>query len=142
LPVVIVSRKDRASVVSKASEIIAVELSSRAKRGICFSSPPANSRSLALKLALVMTTEDAARNIKCEPEPGDLIRIIRVPEAAQDTDGFKTRSTLERCIGRVFPITGFNSEGMIQIDVGEVLGKASSLESIWIEPECVARVSK
>jgi hypothetical protein len=35
---------------------------------------------------------------------------------------------------------GFNTQGMIQIDVGEVAGKASYLESIWIEPECVELV--
>jgi hypothetical protein len=99
--------------------------------------PPANSRSLAPKPGARDDNKGGARNMKRKPKPGDLIRIIRVPEVAQDTDGLKTRSTLERCIGHIFPIMGFNNEGMIQIDVGEVLGKASYLESIWIEPDCV-----
>jgi len=68
---------------------------------------------------------------------GDLIRVIRVPDRVEDTAEFKTRSTLGRCLGRVFPIMGFNEYGMIQIDVGEVVGRHSYMESIWIEPECV-----
>jgi len=36
---------------------------------------------------------------------------------------------------------GCNREGMIQIDVGEVLGKAPYLESIWIERDCVELVT-
>ena len=73
---------------------------------------------------------------------GDLIRIIRVPDGLKDSEEFKTLSTLNLCLGRVFPIVGFNQYGMIQIDVGELLGKPSYMESIWIEPECVARVDK
>jgi len=55
---------------------------------------------------------------------GDLVRIIRVPDGVQDSDDFKTRSTLERCVGRVFPVMGSNEYGMIQIDVGELSGKS------------------
>ena len=73
---------------------------------------------------------------------GDLIRVIRVPEGVRDSDEFKTRSTLEHCIGRVFPIMGFNEYGMIQIDVGEIVGKPSYMESIWIEPECMEPVEE
>jgi hypothetical protein len=72
---------------------------------------------------------------------GDLVRIMRVPEPVQDTDGFKTRSTLESCVGRVFPIMGFNDVDMIKIDVGEVNGKPAYMESIWIEPDCVELVA-
>jgi hypothetical protein len=50
---------------------------------------------------------------------------------------FETRSILERCVGLTFPVMGFNTQGMIQIDVGELAGKASYLESIWIERDCV-----
>jgi hypothetical protein len=35
---------------------------------------------------------------------------------------------------------GFNGYGMIRIDVGEVVGTASPVESIWIEPGCVEPV--
>ena len=71
---------------------------------------------------------------------GDLIRVTKVPDGVQDSEGFKTRSTLERCVGRVFPIMGFH-EGFVQIDVGEVVGRPSYMESIWIEPGCVELVN-
>jgi hypothetical protein len=48
---------------------------------------------------------------------GDLTRVIKVPESVRDSEELKTRSILERCAGRVFPIIGFQ-EGLIQIDVG------------------------
>ena len=67
---------------------------------------------------------------------GDLIRVVKLPDAVQDSEEFKTRSTLERCVGRVFAIMGFQ-EGLIQIDVGELSGRHACMESIWIEPECV-----
>lgn len=72
---------------------------------------------------------------------GDLIRVIKVPDSVQDSDEFKTRSTLEQRVGRVFPIMGFQ-EGFIQIDVGELSGGHACMESIWIEPECVELVSE
>lgn len=71
---------------------------------------------------------------------GNLVRVIRVPDTVQDSESFKTRSTLERCVGHIFPIMGFNEHGMIQIDIGEVVGKPSYLESIWIEPGCLELV--
>jgi hypothetical protein len=71
---------------------------------------------------------------------GDLVRVVRVPAAVADSEQFKTRSILERCVGRSFPVMGFNMEGMIQIDVGELVGKPSYMQSIWIEPDCVERV--
>jgi hypothetical protein len=55
---------------------------------------------------------------------GDLIRVIKVPDSVRDSEDFKTRSILENCVGRVFPIMGFR-EGFIQIDVGEVNSKSS-----------------
>ena len=74
-------------------------------------------------------------------EKGDLIRVLRVPSAVKDCVDFKTRSTLERCVGRLFPIMGFNELGMIELHVGEIIGKPSYIESIWIEPDCVELVS-
>jgi hypothetical protein len=77
--------------------------------------------------------------MKAEMKEGDLIRVTKVPDGVQDSEGFKTRSTLERCVGRVFPIMGFH-EGFVQIDVGEVVGRPSYMESIWLEPDCVELV--
>ncbi len=72
---------------------------------------------------------------------GDLIRVVKVPDDVQDSEEFKTRSTLERCVGRIFPIMGFQ-EGFIQIDVGELSGRHACMESIWIEPNCVEPVEQ
>jgi hypothetical protein len=66
---------------------------------------------------------------------GDLIRVVKVPDDVQDSEEFKTRSTLERCVGRVFPVMDFR-ESFIQIDVGELSGRHACTESIWTEPEC------
>jgi hypothetical protein len=71
---------------------------------------------------------------------GDQIRVVRIPASVQDSGELKTRSILERCVGREFAIIGFNEYGMIQIDVGDVVGKPSYMESIWIELDCVERV--
>ena len=71
---------------------------------------------------------------------GHLIRVLRVPESVSDSAEFNTRSILERCVGRVFPVMGFNELGMIELHVGEIVGKHSYMESIWIEPDCVERV--
>ena len=37
---------------------------------------------------------------------GDLIRVVKLPDAGQDSEEFKTRSTLERCVAG-FRIMGF-----------------------------------
>jgi hypothetical protein len=39
-----------------------------------------------------------------------------------------------RCVGRVFPIVGFNA-GLIELEVGEVFDHPPYMHSIWIEPE-------
>ncbi len=71
---------------------------------------------------------------------GQNVRIIAVPDSVVDEPGFLTRSILIQCIGKVFPIMGFQGE-LLAIDVGEILGKASYLETIYVEPACVERVS-
>jgi hypothetical protein len=55
---------------------------------------------------------------------GDLIRVDKVPDSVQDSREFKSRSTLQRCVGRVFPIMGFQQD-LMQIDVGEIAGRPS-----------------
>ena len=72
---------------------------------------------------------------------GDLIRVLRVRDSVTDSPEFATRSTLQHCVGRVFPIMGFNALGMIELHVGGVAGKPSYMESIWIEPGCVEHVA-
>ncbi len=61
---------------------------------------------------------------------GDLTRVIKVPDSVRESEELKTHSTLEHCVGRVFPIIGFQ-EGLIQIDVGELSVRHACRESIF-----------
>ena len=50
----------------------------------------------------------------------------------------------EKCLGKTFAIAGLETvEGLpypfVQLDVGDVLGKAAYLETIWVEPEYLHR---
>jgi len=74
---------------------------------------------------------------------GDRIRIIGVPEnlkeiAGDDAgDGLVVKSVFERCLGLTFPIIDITN-GLIELEVGEVFGEAAYMRSIWIEPDSVA----
>jgi hypothetical protein len=48
----------------------------------------------------------------------------------------KTRSLFEACVGRIFPIFGFDGES-IELEVGEVCGELPCMQTIWIEPRFV-----
>jgi hypothetical protein len=50
-----------------------------------------------------------------------------------------TRSMFELCVGGTFPIVGFNGD-LMELEVGEVLGKDPCMGSIWIEPQFVVLV--
>jgi hypothetical protein len=47
----------------------------------------------------------------------------------------KTKVLFELCLGRVFPIAGFNDDGMLERRVAELLGEFAFKHSIWIELE-------
>jgi hypothetical protein len=66
---------------------------------------------------------------------GDLVVITGVPSALPD--GMGTRELFEKCLGRTFPIAGFEN-GLVELQVGEVLGEPSYMHSIWIEPSHLA----
>lgn len=70
---------------------------------------------------------------------GDKVRVLRAPERLPDVQGdaLHTRRIFELCIGRVFPIVGF-SNGLIELEVGEVVGQPAYMHSIWIESDCVS----
>ena len=72
---------------------------------------------------------------------GDLVRVVSVPQNVTDSEDFKTRSLLSLCIGRVFPVMGLE-KGLIAIDVGELNGKPSYMETVFIEPECLQLVMR
>ncbi len=50
-----------------------------------------------------------------------------------------TRSLFEACVGRIFPIVGFN-EHLLELEVGEIRCQLPCMHSIWIEPEFVELV--
>ena len=67
---------------------------------------------------------------------GDRVRVVQVPPVLPPDTELNTRSLFELCVGRVFPVVGFNGT-LIEVEVGEVLGKPAYMDSIWIEPEFV-----
>jgi hypothetical protein len=68
---------------------------------------------------------------------GQKVRVIQVPPNLPKDDRLNTESLFVLCVGRVFPIIGFNDAGWLELEVGEVLGKSPCMDSIWIEPEFV-----
>lgn len=66
-------------------------------------------------------------------KPGDLVRVVAIPPHLPGSA--ETGLVFERCVGRTFPIIDMTAHGHIEIEVGEVMGVAASLHSIWIEPE-------
>ena len=62
---------------------------------------------------------------------GDLVVITGIPSTLPD--GMGTRELFEKCLGRTFAIVGFEN-GLVELEVGEVLGEPSYMHSIWIEP--------
>jgi hypothetical protein len=69
---------------------------------------------------------------------GDKIRVIGVPPVLPE-GGMNTRSLFEACVGRIFPIVGFN-EHLLELEVGEIRGQLPCMHSIWIEREFVEQV--
>ena len=70
---------------------------------------------------------------------GDKVRVIGVPEDLPDND-MQTKQIFELCLGRVFPIENLKQvEGLpyelVELLVGEVVGEADYLHSIYIESE-------
>jgi hypothetical protein len=66
---------------------------------------------------------------------GDKVRVIHIPPILPEGK-MNTRQLFDLCVGRVFPIVGFNGD-LLELEVGEVLGKSPYMDSIWIEPEFV-----
>ena len=71
---------------------------------------------------------------------GDKVKVIGIPPDAHDDEKLQTRTLFEKCLGKTFTIAGFETVGglpyqLVQLDVGHVIGQASYLETIWVEPE-------
>jgi hypothetical protein len=67
---------------------------------------------------------------------GDVVRVVRIPEGLRDDDDLQTKTIFERCLGRCFPVIELDG-GFVQLHVGEVVGEASYMHSIYIEPEFI-----
>jgi hypothetical protein len=71
---------------------------------------------------------------------GDKVRLTGIPPDAHDGEELLTRTLFEKCLGETFTVAGLKTvDGLpyqlVQLDVGDVLGKAPYLETIWVEPE-------
>jgi len=70
---------------------------------------------------------------------GDKLRILTIPPDLPERE-IHTKSLFEKCVGRIFPIVGFQ-EHLLELHVGEVTDDAPYMQSIWIEPEYVEIVT-
>jgi len=70
---------------------------------------------------------------------GDLVRIVSAPPALGDEADLPTKQMFDLCLGRIFPIAGFQGH-LLELEVGHVLGEPAYMHSIWIEPEFVELV--
>ncbi|MFD1702858.1 hypothetical protein ACFSCV_07555 [Methylopila henanensis] len=61
---------------------------------------------------------------------GDLMKVSILP-AILPAD---SRAIFHLCVGRVFPIVGRQGD-LYELEVGEVVGLAPAMHSIWLEPE-------
>jgi hypothetical protein len=71
---------------------------------------------------------------------GDTVRLIGIPPDCHNDAKFQTHELFEKCMGRTFTVAGLETvDGLpyplVRLDVGHVLGSASYLETIWVEPE-------
>jgi hypothetical protein len=79
-------------------------------------------------------------SVRTKMNVGDCVVVIGVPNNLKDDLQLKTREVLEKCVGRSFPIIGFDQiegadEPLVRLDIGEVTGHESYMETIWIEPQ-------
>ena len=83
--------------------------------------------------------EEHTRRALGAVEIGDRVRLSEIPPAVKEADS-ETRVIFKRCLGRAFPVAGFN-RGLIELEVGEVVGRFPAAHSIWIEPEFLEHVN-
>lgn len=71
---------------------------------------------------------------------GDRVKLIGIPPDTHDDEELQTRTLFEKCLGKTFTVAGLETvEGLpyqlVQLDVGNILGQAPYLQTIWVEPE-------
>jgi hypothetical protein len=69
---------------------------------------------------------------------GEHIKMIGIPDGLDS----ETRTLFELCAGGTFPIVGVvavpeTGGELLELHVGEVVGKAECMHSIWVEREFV-----
>jgi hypothetical protein len=78
---------------------------------------------------------------------GDKVKLISIPPNTHDTDEMQTLTVFQKSLGRVFPIKEIDihivdgvEHRFMRLEVGRVIGRRSSEEVIWVEPECLELV--
>ncbi len=69
---------------------------------------------------------------------GDRVKLIGIPPDAKDDEHLRTRSLFASCLGKWFVVTDVtrvdgSDQLLARLEVGEVLGKAPSQHTIWVE---------
>ena len=72
---------------------------------------------------------------------GDSVTVVEIPDGLEG----ETKSIFELCVGRTFPIFGIVpvpeiGGELLELHVGEVVGKPAYMHSIWIEKDFVTTV--
>jgi hypothetical protein len=68
-------------------------------------------------------------------KPGDLVRVVALSPCIPDNP--ESKLVFERSVGRTFPILDITEDGLVELEVGEVMGVAAYMHWILIEPECL-----
>jgi len=77
-----------------------------------------------------------SRSVLGAVEIGDRLRLTDIPNGVKEA-----KAVFKRCVGRVFPVAGFE-RGLIELEVGAVVGEFPAAHSIWVEPEFLERVER
>jgi hypothetical protein len=72
---------------------------------------------------------------------GDFVRVIKIPPGLRDYKDSPIKTLFELCLGKTFRIVAVENN-MIELHVGDVLGKLAYRHMIVIEPEFVEAVEK
>ena len=71
---------------------------------------------------------------------GNQVKLIGIPPGIHESGDMQTRTLFEKCLHRIFLITKIENveelpHPLIRLEVGEVMGRKSFEEVIWVEPE-------
>jgi len=69
---------------------------------------------------------------------GDKVRVERMPDGVPP-DNKQLQALFQKCLGKTFPIVNFDGP-LVELHVGEVVGKPAEYHQIWLGPDHVKRV--